>query len=316
MKKTLLPKKHIELQFLALLFGVLSFLFLGYFAGEIVWIKDFQYFITLISGIFAIFIGILALVRFYTKKTNTNFLFIGIGFLGVGILDVLQVMLDVGSFESLFTYTPSGVYPLTTVISQLFLSLLLFVSWFVGRDKKKSKRRENMIMVVDIGIFVLFIGVMVYLAIYNPVSETLLVTILGLLALMFLTLTVLGYLFKKNWKYDNFDFWVLFCLVFAIVAQIFYLPFLNLEYGNMMNISVWARFFSYLGLLAGFLNSIYELYQREVEIQEELAQKNKLLKETKNKVEEAYMFLRKEKWDITKKKGVADKILKDIVESK
>ena len=316
MKKTLLPREHVELQFLALLIGVLAFLFLGYFAGEIVWMKDFQYFIVLISGIFAVFIGVLALVRFYTKKTNTNFLFIGIGFLGIGLLDVLQVMVDAGGFASLFTYTPSEVYPLTTVISQLFLSLLMFVSWFVGRDKKKSKKTENTIMFVDIGIFVLFIGAMVYLAVYTPVSETLLVTILGLVSLMFLTLTVLGYLFKRNWKYDNFDYWILFCLVFAIVAQIFYLPFLNLEYENMVNISSWARFFSYLGLLAGFLNSIYELYQREVDIQKELAKKNVLLKETKSKVEEAYMFLRKEKWDITKKKGVADKILKDIVKSK
>ena len=316
MKKIELPRKHVELQFLLLILGVISFLFLGYISGDLVWIKDFQYFVTLISGIFAVFIGVLALLRFYTRKTNSNFLFIGVGFLGVGILDIIQIMVTLGAFETLFSYVSGEGYPLTSVISRLFLAVLMFMSWFVGREKKRRKDMENLIMAVDIMTFFMFIGVMVYLALYDPISESLLVIILGLLALMFLTLTVLGYLFKKEWKYDNFDYWVMFCLIFAVVSQIFYLPFLNLEYQNMVNISVWARFFSYLGLLAGFLNSIYELYQREIETQKELAKKNKLLKTTKNKVEEAYMFLRKEKWDITKKKGVADKILKDIVKSK
>ena len=317
MKKNALPKKHVDLQFLALLFCIMAFLFLGYIAGDIVWFKDFQYFITLISGIFAVFIGVLALLRFYTKKSDFNFLFIGIGFLGVGILEVLQIVVDLGGFDSLFKYTPSEIYPLTTVISRLFLSILMFGSWFVSRRKmKKNMKTEKAIMFIDLGIFIIFLVVMGYVAVVATVSETLLVTILGLLALMFLTLTVLGYLFKREWKFENFDYWIIFCLFFAILSQIFYLPFFNLEYENMLNISVWAKFFSYLGLLAGFLNSIYEMYQREIEIQKELEQKNNLLKETKSKVEEAYMFLRKEKWDITKKKGVADKILKDIVKSK
>ena len=81
----------------------------------------------------------------------------------------------------------------------------------------------------------------------------------------------------------------------------------------MMNLSVWARFFAYLGLLIGFLNSIYEMFQKEIATQKELEEKNKIIGETKSKVEEAYFLLREEKWSLARSKGSADKILKDIV---
>lgn len=310
MNKIKLSKTHVDAQFLALILGVISFLVMGYMAGEIVWLKDFQYLVGLISGIFAVFVGILALLRFYTKKTDMNFLFLGIGFVGVGILEVVQILGSLGGFEELLSYTPTDVYPLTSIIAKLFLSLLFFVSWFVSRNSgEKSKRYEKWVMFSVIGMFVVFAGSAAIVATNGSMSETLLATILGLASLMFLSVALLGYLFNREWKYNNFDFWLIFSLSFAIVSQMFYLPFMNLEYSNMMNISVWAGFISYLGLLVGFLNSIYEMYEREVMAQKEL-------KETKAKVEAAYMVLRKEKWSLTKKKGTADKIFKDIIKSK
>lgn len=70
-------------------------------------------------------------------------------------------------------------------------------------------------------------------------------------------------------------------------------------------------------LLIGFLNSVYEMYKREEEYQKELVKKNLILKETKKKVEEAYMLLRSEKWKLTKEKekDTADKIMQDILKN-
>mgnify|MGYP006876613339 FL=1 len=58
------------------------------------------------------------------------------------------------------------------------------------------------------------------------------------------------------------------------------------------------------------MNSIYELYQKEVLIQQELERKNKLLDETKKKVEEAYLVIRKEKWDLVSGKKKISKTSK------
>lgn len=130
---------------------------------------------------------------------------------------------------------------------------------------------------------------------------------------MLYVLTLVAYIRSSGMYYRNFDFWLIFSLTFAILSQIFYLPFLNIEYYLMLNLSTLAKFLSYTVLLVGFLHSIYEMYKSEESVQKELVKKNLVLTETKKKVEEAYMVLRSEKWELGKKKGSADKILKDIL---
>jgi len=315
-----LPKEHVDIQFMSLCVSLLAFLGLAYWAGDIVWIKDFQAFVTLISGIFALFIGVLALLRYYTKKISLNFLFIGIGFLGVGLLDICQVVLDLGGMSNLFTASASQVYPITSVLSKTFLSVIMFVSWLVGRKKvdgiKDRKKKELLLMGAVALSFVVFVGVFLYLTMIGMVVDSLIVIIVGLISLMFLILALLGYLLRKDWVYDDFNYWIIFLLSFLILSQVFYLPFFNLEYANMMNLSIWARFFAYIGLLIGFLNSIYGMFQKEIVIQKELANKNRQLDETKAKVEEAYLMLREEKWSLARSKGSVDKILKDVMRKK
>jgi hypothetical protein len=315
--KNRLPREHVDIQFLSLCVSLLAFLGLAYWAGDIVWIKDFQPFVTLISGIFALFIGVLALLRYYTKKISWNYLFIGIGFLGVGLLDIFQVVLDLGGMSNLFSGAVSQVYPVTSVLSKTFLAVIMFVSWLVSRkdevNGKSKKKKEAILMGVVGGSFGLFIGVFVYLMVAGIIVDGMAVIIVGLISLMFLILALLGYLLSKNWLYDDFNYWIIFLIAFLILSQIFYLPFFNLEYSNMMNLSIWARFFAYIGLLIGFLNSIYVMFQKEIETQNELANKNKQLDQTKAKVEEAYLMLREEKWSLVRSKGSVDKILKDVM---
>lgn len=69
----------------------------------------------------------------------------------------------------------------------------------------------------------------------------------------------------------------------------------------MINLSVLAQFFGYIALLLGFLNSIRELYLKEIENQKEL-------EFTKRKVEEAYMTLREEKWNLLGEKKEEGKV--------
>ncbi len=311
MKEGKLQKGHVDAQFLSLSIALLAFLALSYFVGNIVWIKDFQYFLGFISGVFALFVGILALLRYYTDKSSFNFLFIGMGFLGVGILDILQIVLDLGGFGNLFVAASADIYPFTSVLSRSFLALLLFLSWFVKRSdekmsNKKKRRQELLIMAIVAICFFLFLGVFVFLMLRGVTVDSFIVVIVGLLSLMLLILALLGYLFNRGWLYEDFNYWIIFMLCFLVLSQVFYLPLFNLEYTNMVNLSVWARFFAYLGLLVGFLNSIYVMYRREKETQLEL-------EETKSKVEEAYLVIQKEKWDLVRGKGTVDKRLKEVV---
>ena len=85
-------KFEVNKKMLLILITVLAFLIFAYISGSIVWMKDILLFVELISALLAIFIGTLALVRFYTKKSRLTFLLLGIGFLFVGVLEVVQIV--------------------------------------------------------------------------------------------------------------------------------------------------------------------------------------------------------------------------------
>jgi len=313
MKPKRLKEEHIDMQFLALLIAIIAFLVFALFIGDIVWIKDFQYFIALISGIVSIFIGTLALLRYYTKKTNINFLFLGGGFLGVGLIEILQTMVEVGDFQNLFSVSDGGSYPLTSALGKAFLASLFLISWFVIRKKKgRGRKKELELMGIVCLTFILFVATFIILLLRGVEVDSFIVVLIGLFSLLLYILSLLGYLFNKGWLYDDFNYWIIFTLSFLILSQIFYLPFLNLEYIHMVNLSTWAHFIAYIGILVGFLNSVYMMYQKEKEIQQELEEKNILLDKTKAKVEEAYLTLREEKWELVNKKGGLGSILKDI----
>jgi len=313
MKPKRLKEEHIDMQFLALLIAIIAFLVFALFIGDIVWIKDFQYFIALISGVVSLFIGTLALLRYYTKKTNLNFLFLGGGFLGVGLIEILQTMVEVGDFQNLFSVSDGGSYPLTSALGKAFLASLFLISWFVIRKKKgRGRKKELELMGIVCLTFILFVATFIILLLRGVEVDSFIVVLIGLFSLLLYILSLLGYLFNKGWLYDDFNYWIIFTLSFLILSQIFYLPFLNLEYIHMVNLSTWAHFIAYIGILVGFLNSVYMMYQKEKEIQQELEEKNILLDKTKAKVEEAYLTLREEKWELVNKKGGLGSILKEI----
>jgi len=313
MKPKKLKEEHIDMQFLALLIAIIAFLVFALFIGDIVWIKDFQYFIALISGVVSLFIGTLALLRYYTKKTNLNFLFLGGGFLGVGLIEILQTMVEVGDFQNLFSVSDGGSYPLTSALGKAFLASLFLISWFVIRKRKgRGRKKELELMGIVCLTFILFVATFIILLLRGVEVDSFIVVLIGLFSLLLYILSLLGYLFNKGWLYDDFNYWIIFTLSFLILSQIFYLPFLNLEYIHMVNLSTWAHFIAYIGILVGCLNSVYMMYQKERETQQELEEKNILLDKTKAKVEEAYLTLREEKWELVNKKGGLGSILKDI----
>ncbi len=300
---------------LLILSCVVLFLLFGYIAGNLKWMNDFQLILDLLSGIFAFFIGTLALLRFYTKKSSFNFLLLGIGFLSVGLLDVFQIFLSLDIFTDLFTVSHTGVFPNTVVLSRFFLALILFLSWIFMREEHREKCLNERLVLF--GLLVIFSVFVVFLTVFSQIfvnmKEYMFAIVLQTISLMIYIFTIFGYLRSRGIYYRSFDFWLIFSLTFGILSQIFFLPFLNIEYYLMLNISTLAKFFSYLILLLGFLYSIYEMYKSEEQAQKELLGKNLILQETKKKVEEAYLVLRNEKWEMSKGKGSVDSILKDIL---
>jgi len=105
-----------------ILLSVIVFLVFGYVAGNLKWITDFQLIVDLLAGIFAFFIGSLALLRFVTRKNSFNFLLLAIGFFSVSLLDILHILISLEVFSDLFTIRNDYIFPSSVVISRLFLS--------------------------------------------------------------------------------------------------------------------------------------------------------------------------------------------------
>ena len=81
-----------------------------------------------VATLLALFVGIVALVRFYTRQNNT-FLFIGTGFLGTALLDGYHAIVTSTAFAEYFPSVPSHLIPWSWVASRFFLSLMLFLGW-------------------------------------------------------------------------------------------------------------------------------------------------------------------------------------------
>jgi len=310
-------KNQVKEKELIILTSIFFFLLFAYLSGEFAWMKDFQLLVDLFAGIFAFFIGILSLVRFYTKRNYVNYLLLGLGFLTVSLLEVFQLLLSLQAFSDFFTMPSSEVFPSTVVLSRVFLSFVFFLSWIMTKEEYMVRAVKEKLAFVAIlfAISTFVIVVSTFSNLFVGLEAYAFAIVMQTLALMFYLLTLIGYTRSRGMYFRNFDFWIIFSLTFSILSQIFFLPYLNLEYELMLNLSTLAKFISYTILLIGFLSSIYEMYKSEEKAQLELKRKNMLLTLTKRKVEEAYMILRQEKWELTKGKSKrkTDKIFKDIL---
>lgn len=299
---------------------VLAFLIFAYLSGEISWMQDILLFVQLIASLTAVFIGLLALVRFYTKKSKLTYLVLGLGFLFVGFLDSIQIFSSLNSFQDLLASSSTEIFPLTMVLSKAFLSVIFFLSYVVRKDyENPDRKKEKRILLIVVSIFVILMTVFLLLTnILDNYQEYLPAVIGGVLSIVLLLASIVGNWRENTWKYESFEYWEIFSMVFLLISCIFFLPFLNLEYELLSLFSVFAQCFSYVLLLIGFLVSIYEMYSRESEYLKELKEKNESILEAKNSVEDAYLLLRKEKWDIARGKGKDEMegILKDVMGSK
>lgn len=90
----------------------------------------------LTSTILALFVGTLALVRFYARKNGT-FLFIGVGFIATGVFDFFHTVVTSSFFLNLFPSAPSSLIAWSWLASNLFLSCFLVLSALAGRFDDK-----------------------------------------------------------------------------------------------------------------------------------------------------------------------------------
>lgn len=179
-----------------------------------------------IATVFALFVGAAALYRFYTEATgNYMLLFIGVGFIGTTVIDAYHTMVTASWFIKMFPNVPHTVIEWSWLSTRLFLALLLLFSLFGLSREKSSGSVPVKGIYYGLTILTLFVlGVFIFVTVPMPLyPEKLIARPLELIPGVVFLITLIGYLWKGNWKTDELQFWIVLFLIASMCTQFFYI---------------------------------------------------------------------------------------------
>ena len=214
----------------------------------------------------ALLVGVIALVRFYSKKNNT-ILFIATGFLGTGLLDGYHAIVTSSYFDQLFPSAPPSLIPWSWNASRTFLSLMMLFSVVAWRREKRigeaGKIKEGTIYVAA-GILTLFS--FIFFA-FVPLPRAHFPEIIfhrpqEFVSALFFLLALVGFLKKAHWKTDTFEHWLILSLVVGLMAQVMYMSFSGQVFEVMFDSAHELKVVSYVCVLTGLITSMYEIFQQ------------------------------------------------------
>ena len=217
-----------------------------------------------IATVLALNVGILALVRFYSKKDNT-FLFVGTGFFATGLLDGYHAIVTSSFFAANFPSPSPSLIPWSWLASRLFLSVLLWLSWLfwkreakLGQAGRVSERWVYAIVgSLALMCFVFFAFVTLPQAYYPKLFFQ---RPQELLPASFFLLALVGYLRKGRWKDDAFEHWLVLSIIVGFMGQVMFMSFSGKLYDGMFDIAHLLKKLSYICALIGLLISMYQLF--------------------------------------------------------
>ncbi|MCA9918972.1 MAG: response regulator [Anaerolineales bacterium] len=212
-----------------------------------------------VAATLALFVGALALVRFYTKQ-NSAYFFVGTGFIGAGLLDAYHAMRTASMLNLL---SPTAVSPdlWQWNSSPIFLSILMAGSWMIWQRNKLQPQSRQYYIVVGL---VAFVSLVVFALIPQPPitsSDYLPGRITAIFTATFFLVALIGYLHKREWQQDTFENWLVIALIINVVAQGLFMFFARTPFDGLFDTAVLLKQVGYLCVLIGLLTSMYTIFK-------------------------------------------------------
>ena len=218
------------------------------------------------ATLLAMIIGIMALVRFYSKKNNT-FLIIGAGFIGTACLDGYHALVTSSWFKAYLPSDLPALIPWSWVASRLFLSIILWLSYIAWKREDrlgsagiiKEKTIFALITLATLSSFIFFIYVPLPAAYYPDIffhrPEEF---IPGL----FFIAALIGYLKKGWWKHNAFEHWLVLALIINVVGQTVFMSFSSELFDIEFDLAHLLKKASYLAVMTGLFISMYGSFRQ------------------------------------------------------
>ncbi len=241
-----------------------------------------------LATLLALMVGVMALVRFYSKKNNT-FLFIGTAFLGTGFLDGYHALVTSQYFK---VYLPSdlpALIPWSWVASRWFLAVLIYLSYLAwtreNRLGEAGRINERTVYLftgaLTIASFLFFAFVPLPRAYYPELwfhrPEEFVPALFFLLALV-------GYLCKGAWRHDAFEHWLVLSLVIGLVSQAVFMSYSGQLFDFEFDAAHTLKKVSYICVLTGLLISMYSIFRQAAEDRDSLELEVAERKRTENEL--------------------------------
>ena len=226
------------------------------------------------ATLLAFMVGIMALVRFYSKKDNT-FLFVGTGFLGTAFLDGYHAVVTSHYFKDFIPSDLPSLIPWSWVASRLFLAVLLYLSIVAWSHEKKAgpaRRVGEKTVYLFTAIFLL--ASFVFFA-FTPLPRAYYPEIWfhrpeEFAPALFFLLALIGYLRKGQWRTDAFEHWLVLSLIVGLVSQAVFMSYSGQLFDFEFDAAHTLKKVSYLCVLTGLLISMSSIFRQANESKKEL----------------------------------------------
>ncbi len=218
-----------------------------------------------IATLLALFIGVMALLRFYSNKNNT-ILFIGTGFLGTGLLDAYHAIVTSSFFNQFFPSPAPSLIPWSWNASRIFLSIFLYLSWLAWRREARlgenGRIRERAIYLTAAGLTLasfLFSSIVPLPRAYYP--EIIFHRPEEFVSAVFFLLALVGFWSKGQWRDEALEHWLVLSLIVAFIGQTMFMSFSGQLFDMMFDAAHLLKKVSYIFVLIGLLISMYRLFK-------------------------------------------------------
>ena len=218
------------------------------------------------ATVLALITGVMALVRYYAKKSNT-FLILGGGFLGTALLDGYHTLVTSSFFTGHLPSTPADLSTWTGVVARIFLAFVMCASLLVWQREQQEpeplKIRESVvysIIAVCITACILFFTFVALPSTYYP--NFVFHRPLDLLPTLVWGLATFGYLSKGTWKTDDFDHWLIFTLILGVVGHLVFMFCARIFDAPYMSAHV-LKIVQYGFVLTGLFISMFSIFRSE-----------------------------------------------------
>ncbi len=222
----------------------------------------------LANTVLAFLAGSMALVRYYSKRSNM-FLLLGSGLLGAAFLDCYHSLITSSFLAGLTPSALSALTPWSGITSRVFLSVVTCASLLASAKEMRpsmSTLRDSAVYLTfgafTVLTFLFFAFVKLPPAYYPnlPIHRP-----EELLPAFLFGVAAIGYLRKGLSGTDRFEHWLVLFLVISAAGHFAYMSFSARVYDGLFFASHVTKILGYVFVLVGLFVNMYSTFKREAE---------------------------------------------------